>query len=136
MILVVGSTGLVGNAVCQKLVERGESVRALVRGTSSEERIRALRLAGVELCVGDLKDPPSIAAACRGVDAVISTASATLSRQPGDSIEEVDTAGQLTLIDQAKTAKVERFLFVSFRRHGMSFPLGGAKEQVEEAAKS
>src|SRR5690348_4593657 len=134
MILVVGATGLVGSQVCQRLAERGESVRALVRTTSSRERLETLRSAGVELCVGDLKDPPSIADACRDVEAVISTASSTLSRQPGDSIQAVDAAGQLNLVNAAKEAGVGRFLFVSFRRtSGISFPLGEAKAEVERA---
>lgn len=137
MVLVVGATGLVGGAVCQKLVERGEKVRALIRATSSNERVAALQSSGVELFTGDLKDPDSIAAACHGVDAVISTASSTLSRQPGDSIESVDAAGQITLVNAAKRAHVGRFLFVSFRGPaGISFPLGNAKEQVERAIQS
>ena len=137
MVLVVGATGLVGSEVCQRLMRRGEPVKALVRATSSKEKTEALRSWGVDLCVGDLKDPESIAAACRGVDAVISTASSTLTRQPGDSIESVDAAGQLNLVNAAKDANVERFLFVSFRRTpGISFPLGDAKEQVENAARS
>ena len=134
MVLVVGATGLVGGVVCEKLARRGEKVRALVRETSSQQRISALQSSGVELCVGDLKDPDSIAAACRGVNAVISTASSTLSRQAGDSIESVDAAGQLNLVNTAKSCNVERFLFVSFRRPGaLSFPLGDAKEAVEKA---
>jgi uncharacterized protein YbjT (DUF2867 family) len=137
MILVVGATGLVGSEVCQRLMRRGEPVRALVRATSSKEKIEVLRSLGVELCVGDLKDPESIIAACRGVNAVISTASSTLTRQPGDSIESVDAAGQLNLVNAAKDANVGRFLFVSFRRPpGISFPLGDAKEQVENAVTS
>ena len=137
MVLVVGATGLVGSEVCQRLIRRGELVKALVRGTSSKEKIETLRLSGVELCVGDLKDPQSIVAACRGVDAVISTASSTLTRQPGDSIESVDAAGQLNLVNAAKDANVGRFLFVSFRRPpGISFPLSDAKEQVENAVTS
>jgi uncharacterized protein YbjT (DUF2867 family) len=137
MILVVGATGLLGMEVCQRLIRRGEPVRALVRATSSKEKVEALRLANVELCVGDLKDPESIAAACRGVNAVISTASSTLSRQPGDSIESVDGAGQLNLVNAAKAANVERFLFASFRRTpGISSPLGDAKGQVESAVAS
>src|SRR5712671_6712880 len=134
MVLVVGATGLVGSAVCEKLARRGEKVRALVRRTSSEEKIAALKTSGAELLVGDLKDPDSIAAACRGVDAVISTASSTLSRQAGDSIESVDLAGQLNLVNAAKNCGVERFLFVSFRKSSaLSFPLGDAKEAVEKA---
>jgi uncharacterized protein YbjT (DUF2867 family) len=137
MILVAGATGLVGSEVCQRLMRRGEPVKALVRETSSKEKIEALRSSGVEVCVGDLKDPQSIIAACRGVNAVISTASSTLTRQPGDSIESVDAAGQLNLVSAAKGAGVGRFLFVSFRRpSGLSFPLGDAKEQVENAVTS
>src|SRR5215831_4649415 len=132
MILVVGATGLVGSEVCQGLIRRGEAVRALVRATSSSDKVEALKSAGAELFVGDLKDPQSIAAACRGVDGVISTASATLSRQPGDSVQSVDAAGQLNLVRAARDANVNRFVFVSFRRTpGISFPLADAKEQVE-----
>jgi uncharacterized protein YbjT (DUF2867 family) len=137
MILVAGATGLVGSEVCQRLMRRGERVRALVRATSSKEKVEALRSSGVELFVGDLKDPESIVAACRGVNAVISTASSTLTRQPGDSIQSVDAAGQLSLVNAAKDANVDRFLFVSFRRTpGISFPLGDAKAEVENALTS
>ena len=73
MVLVVGATGLVGSSVCERLARRGEKVRALIRGTSSNKKITALQSCGVELRVGDLKDPDSIAAACRGINAVIST---------------------------------------------------------------
>ena len=137
MVLVVGATGLVGGEVCERLMRRGEPVRALVRATSSKEKIETLRSSGAELCVGDLKDFQSIVDACRGVDAVISTASSTLSRQPGDSIHSVDAAGQMTLVKAAKEANVGRFLFVSFRRPpGTSFPLADAKAQVEDAIRS
>ena len=49
MILVVGATGLVGSEVCQRLMRRGEPVRALVRATSSKEKIEALRSSGVRI---------------------------------------------------------------------------------------
>ena len=134
MVLVVGSTGMVGSEICQRLTRQGEKVRALVRATSSTEKVASLRRCGVEVFVGDLKDTGSLAVACRGVDAVISTASSTLSRQVGDSIESVDDAGQLHLVDAAKAAGVSRFVFVSFRRQsGISFPLAEAKARVERA---
>jgi uncharacterized protein YbjT (DUF2867 family) len=134
MILVAGATGLVGNEVCQKLARRGEKVRALVRATSAKEKLETLRSCGAELCAGDLKDPGSLSSACRGVDAVISTASSTLSRQAGDSIESVDAAGQLNLVNAARAAGIGRFVFVSFRRpRGLSYPLADAKRTVEEA---
>jgi uncharacterized protein YbjT (DUF2867 family) len=134
MILVAGATGLVGSEVCRDLARRGEPVRALVRATSAKEKLEALRSGGAELCVGDLKDPLSLSSACRGVDAIVSTASSTLSRQAGDSIESVDAAGQLNLVNVAKAAGIARFVFVSFRPpRAISYPLADAKRQVEEA---
>jgi uncharacterized protein YbjT (DUF2867 family) len=133
MILVAGATGLVGNEVCRKVAQRGEKLRALVRASSSRHKIEALQSAGVELFAGDLKDPDSLTAACRGVTAVVSTASSTLSRQAGDSIDSVDAAGQLNLINAAKAAGVERFVFVSFRKPALDFPLAAAKRKVEDA---
>jgi len=81
-----------------------------------------------------LKDPDSLSRGCKGVEAVISTASSTLSRQAGDSIETVDAAGQMNLVRAAKAAGVERYIFVSSRHvPGLSFPLDVAKRQVEDA---
>ena len=134
MVLVVGATGLVGSEVCLLLAKRGTAVRALVRETSATEKLEELRAHGVELCVGDLKDRASLAEACKGVDAIISTASSTFSRQEGDSIESVDGTGQLSLVEAAKAAGIERFIFVSFRHSPeMSFPLAEAKAGVERA---
>ncbi len=134
MVLVVGATGMVGSEICKRLAARNEKVRGLVRATSSTEKVNSLRGYGVEVCIGDLKDPDSLAVACRNADAVISTASSTLSRQPGDSIESVDEVGQLHLVEAAKTAGVGRFIFASFRHPaGISFPLAEAKARVENA---
>jgi uncharacterized protein YbjT (DUF2867 family) len=134
MILVVGATGVLGSEVCRLLARQGETVRALVRSTSAAEKVEALRSYGVELCVGDLKDPATLEAACKGVDAIISTASSTYSRQEGDSIESVDGDGQLNLVRAAKAAGIERFIFLSFRHTPeMPFPLAVAKANVEQA---
>lgn len=134
MVLVVGATGLVGSQVCLRLVERGRSVRALVRETSNPARVEALRAAGVELCIGDLKEPGTLRAACRGAEAVISTATATASQTAGDSIEAVDERGQLNLVEAAQAAGIKRFIFVSFRKEeGQGVPLADAKAHVEEA---
>ena len=77
-------------------------MRALTRPTADANKRAALVALGVETVTGDLKDAASLARACDGIEAVISTASATLSRQEGDSIETVDRQGQLALIDAAR----------------------------------
>jgi uncharacterized protein YbjT (DUF2867 family) len=132
MHLIVGATGSLGFQICGLLTERGSPVRALARSTSNPTRVAALREMGAELAIGDLKDRGSLDAACRGASAVISTASSTLSRQEGDSIETVDRDGQLALIDAADAAGVERFVLVSFAGIDIEFPLQSAKRAAEE----
>lgn len=135
--LVVGATGLLGPEICQRLRAAGQDVRAVIRPTADAAKRAALEKLGVELVNGDLKDPASIARACAGAQAVISTASSTLSRQDGDSIESVDRQGQLALVEAAKKAGVDRFVFVSFRESpGIQFPLRSAKQDVENALKA
>ena len=132
--LVIGATGLVGHDVCKRLRESGTAVRALIRTTADAQKRAELERLGVELAEGDLKDPASLARACAGVQAVISTASSTLTRQSGDSIETVDRRGQLALVDAARAAGVEHFVFVSFRdQPAIRYPLTEAKREVEAA---
>lgn len=114
MILVVGSTGLLGGEICRQLVEKGYGVRALVRKNSAPEKITQLKALGCELVEGDLKEPDTLQEACKGMESVISTASSTLSRQEGDTIETVDHQGQLNLVDAAEEAGVKKFVFISF----------------------
>jgi uncharacterized protein YbjT (DUF2867 family) len=134
VILVVGATGLLGTRVCERLRAEGQPVRALVRRTSNSDKVNALRSLGCELATGDLKDPSQIQAACQGMSALISTASSTFSRQPGDSIESVDLQGQLALANAAGMAGVRRFVYVSFQDDPtVQYPLTQAKRSVERA---
>jgi len=91
-----------------------------------------LKSVGAEQVRGDLKDRPSLDAACRGASAVISTASSTVSRQEGDSIESVDRQGQLSLIAAAAAAGVKQFIMISFPSVETDCPLQSAKRAVEE----
>ena len=136
MNLVVGATGLLGSEICRLLAAGGKPVRALVRPTSDQNKLAQLESLNVEIARGDLKDRSSLEAACRGANAVISTASSTLSRQEGDSIQTVDLEGQLNLIDAAKAANVSRFVLISFPPVDVEFPLQTAKRSVEEHLKT
>jgi len=134
MILVVGATGTLGTEICHSLRGRQLNVRGLVRRTADPARLDSLRAAGVDLREGDLKDVDSLARACSGVDAVISTASSTLSRQEGDSIETVDRLGQLSLIGAAAKAGVKHFTLVSIPHNTLrESPLTRAKAEAERA---
>ena len=134
MILVVGSTGLVGGEVCRQLRAAGRPVRALVRPTSDPEKVAALAAIGVEVVEGDVRDPASLTAACRGVDTVITTVSAMpFSYIAGvNDIETTDRQGMRALIDAATAAGVRKFVYTSFSGTiDRSFPLRDAKRQVE-----
>ena len=118
--------------VCERLRKRGEPVRAFVRASSAPEKKDRLRQIGTEIVEGDLRFPESLKDACSGVTAVASTASATLSRQEGDTLGSVDQDGQLALVGYAESAGVEQFVYVSFRDNpGLQSPLRAAKSAVE-----
>jgi uncharacterized protein YbjT (DUF2867 family) len=134
MVLIVGSTGLVGTEICRLLAAQKTPFRALVRKDSAAEKVEILKELGADIAIGDLKDPASLDKACQGIDKIISTASCTLTGREGDSIETVDHQGQLSLVRSAKKAGVKHFVFVSFKDNKSNpNPLSDAKRAVEDA---
>jgi NADH dehydrogenase len=134
MILVAGATGLLGSEICSRLRAEGQAVRAMTRTGSAPDKVAALRALGAATAIADLKDPASLARACEGVETVVSTASSTIPRQEGDSIETVDRLGQLNLVEAAKHAGVTRFIYVSVPpRQPYECPLFSAKQEVAAA---
>lgn len=109
MILVVGSTGQLGSVIVKDLARKGQPVRALVRPTSPHEHIR---VPGVELCHGDLRDYESLDRACEGVDTVISTATVMVPRGKY-SFKEDEDAGYKNLLRACTKHGVKQFLFTS-----------------------
>ncbi|MBL7064886.1 MAG: NAD(P)H-binding protein [Anaerolineae bacterium] len=67
--LVTGATGFLGYTLCPYLVTRGYRLRAFVRTSSDCE---FLRLLGVELAWGDIRDPEAARAAVEGCRANVS----------------------------------------------------------------
>lgn len=109
MILVVGATGLLGGTITRTLLGQGRPVRILVRPSSPYDGLVTL---GAEPVLGDLKDPDSVRAACRGVEAVVTTANA-IGRTGEDDLDSVDRRGNADLVDAAAAEGVRRFVFVS-----------------------
>lgn len=113
MILVVGGAGELGARVVRLLAEQGHDVRCLVRPQTDDA---ALRRFGATVVRGDLTEPPSLPAACDGIDTVVASVTAMGRRLAGagrGSIREVDLVGMSALIDAADQARVRRFVFVS-----------------------
>ena len=133
MVLVAGATGVLGSEICRRLRQRGQEVRALVRETSDPKAVDELRASGCTVVVGDLKDPASLDAACRGVDVVVSTVTAITTARAGDSFDATDAQGNINLAEAAKRAGVRQFVFVSFQTEGMpDAPLVRGKRVAEQ----
>jgi nucleoside-diphosphate-sugar epimerase len=108
-ILVTGATGKVGSRLSKRLAQRGDQVRALVRDPT---RAAELREARIELAKGDLLDADSLAAAVRGVDAVVHCA-AFFRGATAEQASAVNDLGTRHLATAARAASVKRFIFTS-----------------------
>ena len=108
--LVTGATGMLGSHVAEKLIARGERVRALVRPGSRVEFLRSL---GVELAEGDLTDAESLLLAVRGVDVVYHCAAKVGDWGRWSEFESACLDGTRNLAGAAAEAGVERFLHIS-----------------------
>src|ERR1700730_15356907 len=108
MLLLTGASGLVGSTLRRRLIAAGVPIRCLVRDPRrlGDDRVR------VQIALGDLADPPSFRNALRGVDTVIHLA-ATIRDQPQGSIEELSGIATWRLVDAARRAGAERFVFFS-----------------------
>ena len=109
MILVVGATGTLGRKVTRLLLKGGNQVRAMTRIVAQADELKAL---GARPVRGDLRDPDSIEFAVRGARAVVAAAHSMLGKRDSAS-ELVDDIGHRGLIDAAKAAGVEHFIYTS-----------------------
>ena len=108
-ILITGATGKVGSRLARRLAERGDHVRALVRDPARAAGLQGDR---TELVAGDLLDADSLAAAVRGVDAVVHCAAFFRGATP-EQAHAVNDLGTRHLAHAAHAASVGRFVFTS-----------------------
>lgn len=138
MILVVGSTGMIGSEICRILASKGIPFRALVRESSDPAKVERLKGYGAQLVIGNLCDQASLKAACQDVNDVICTVSSMpFSYMPGvNDIKAIDCDGVTHLIEAAKAAGVKHFIYTSFSGNiDRKFPLRDAKRTVEQHLK-
>lgn len=108
MLLITGATGYLGSALVELAVRRGADVRVAVRDA---ERARALLPAAVDVAVADLADADALAAAARGVDAVLHLAGAVGDTPEQNRRSNVD--GTRAVLAAARAAGVRRFVHTS-----------------------
>lgn len=105
MILVAGGTGRLGTVVVDHLVDCGHSVRVLTR-----DRARASHLArGVEVTMGDVREPATLAPALADIDVAVSAVQGFVGAG-GVSPTSVDRDGNANLVNAAQVAGADLVL--------------------------
>lgn len=98
MIVVAGGSGLLGRLVVQALLDRGETVRAVVRDM---RRARKVLGRGVDVVVADVRHGEEISKAVQGASVVVSALHGFLGGR-GAGPAEVDEIGNRNLVEAAK----------------------------------
>jgi uncharacterized protein YbjT (DUF2867 family) len=108
-VLVAGATGYLGAFVAREFKDRGWFVRALVR---SPDKADSLREIADEIVEGQVTRPETLDHVCDGMDVVFSSVGITRQKD-GLTFRDVDYQGNANLLDAARRAGVQKFVYVS-----------------------
>ena len=109
--LVTGAAGFLGSHVTRQLVARGETVRVLMRASSTNRAIANLPL---EYVTGDLRDAASLDRAMTDVKRVFHVAADyRLWAKRSQDIYDSNVGGTKNLLEAAKRAGVEQLIYTS-----------------------
>lgn len=116
--MITGGNGLVGRQLVTALMQRGDSVRALVLPT---EDVTWLEKRNVAVYRGDIREPDTLAASLRGVDTVFHLAAMQGVWRPIEEYYAVNVIGTENVCRAAMSAGARRIVHVSsWTIYGMS----------------
>jgi dihydroflavonol-4-reductase len=112
--LVTGATGFVGAHLVRLLVEKGESVRILIRSPKRLDILKNVE-GQVEIVQGDVRNPDHVHEAVAGVDQVYHCAAFVGfgGRSESDAMMDVNVGGTRVVVDAALSCGVERLVHTS-----------------------
>lgn len=116
-VLVTGGAGYIGSVLCRMLLEQGHTVRVIDRLMHGDHGIAALSdHPKFALHCADIRDRKALAAATRGMDAVVHLAAIVgdpaCAAEP-ETAEQTNEHATMQLLRQADLAGVQRFVFAS-----------------------
>ncbi|HYE96025.1 MAG TPA: NAD(P)H-binding protein [Rubricoccaceae bacterium] len=138
LVFVTGATGFVGTYVVRALLDRGHTVRALVR-PGSEAKLDARGDDRVEVARGDVADAASLTGDINGCDAVVHLVGIIDERpSKGVTFERVHVEGTANMVDAAHAAGIQRFVHMSANgaRPSGNSPYQTTKWRAEELVRT
>ena len=115
IIVVAGATGNLGGRIVHALLERGATVRALVRPGTDPAKVAELTQRGVEIRSVDYADLARLTQACQGAACVVSAL---------QGLHDVVVTAQSVLLEAALAANVPRFIPSDFSSDYTKLPAG------------
>jgi dihydroflavonol-4-reductase len=116
--LVIGGTGLLGQALIPLLLQNNKMVKASIRPQSPEKAVAMLKKMDIELSSVDIRDKASIEQAIDGVDEIYITAALFVTWTKNKSeFEDVNIRGVENVLRAAFKNNVRRIVYTS--SHGI-----------------
>jgi nucleoside-diphosphate-sugar epimerase len=111
-VLITGAGGFIGQHLVRYQLEQGRTVRALDQNTESLRDVAQRE--GLEVMMGDVADVGVQRKAVAGVDLVFHLASAHLEIGLPDAVyQQINVTAVRTLLEESRSAGVQRFVHVS-----------------------
>lgn len=106
--LVTGGGGFLGRYIVEQLIQRGDSVRILARGSYPE-----LRAIGVDVVQGDIEIRDNVLEACRGVDTVFHAAAKVGVFGRYNDFYKSNVLGTQNIIESCLATGIQKLIFTS-----------------------
>ncbi|MBL1213747.1 MAG: SDR family oxidoreductase [Ignavibacteriae bacterium] len=109
-VLVAGATGYLGKFLVKELAEKNYEVSAITRNPKKTEELKKLGASNV--LVAEVTDKSALTGICDNIDVVI-TAVGKTKQKDNFKYMDVDYQANKDLLDEAKRAGVQKFIYVS-----------------------